>query len=662
MATRRYWAHDPLLSDERLAKARGRIDHVIVLMLENRSFDHLLGFHPIPGLAPLEPSAHVNPLDPNNASLGGEPPSAAGAHILTKDPPHSHHSAKQQMGQVLRRERGTAVYAMNGFADAYRAKLLNKEHLPVFRWRRIWGALIVGGAVIAGGLWQLAREVLNRQGVVVLIYAMPAFGIAFGLVWRKPLYRGLGKGKAVLAVFGGGLILTAVIGTGDAVVHPHPILLIPVVAGAFLGGLAARRVQAGDAKKRRPVADPEQMTQAARAIMHCIPLALSKVLGALAAHFAYCTAWHASVPGATWPNRNFLHAGTSAQSVDIEVGLYGDRTIFEVLEGGAPSGSTPWRIYFDGMPQVIAFENLLADERANNWRDISRLFDDIANETLPTYAFVEPRHDHGPTNSLHPGNNQTGTGGSSDFARGEELVQRVYAALLAKPKVFERTLLLINFDEHGGFFDHVSPPATVHPARASSLRHPQSATRRLVAWFVEWKNAPFDFKQLGMRVPSIIVSPWVDPGPVPHTFDHTSLIATLREMFVPGAKPLGRRDKQARPFWDLVVQRDTPRTDLPVIPPPRYPPEPEAGAAAAIVAQPPPATPTVPAPSAAIATGHDLADQLDALAPRLNTLLTERGAPPPPGPPAARGVVSAAPQAPTAPTDVVAARLAAWTR
>lgn len=66
-----------------------------------------------------------------------------------------------------------------------------------------------------------------------------------------------------------------------------------------------------------------------------------------------------------------------------------------------------------------------------------------------------------------------------------------------------------HFDEHGGFSDRESPPATTHPEAGSAVRHPINFTRRLVSKFIEHRNSPFDFKRLGVRVPKIVISPLV---------------------------------------------------------------------------------------------------------------------------------------------------------
>lgn len=103
--------------------------------------------------------------------------------------------------------------------------------------------------------------------------------------------------------------------------------------------------------------------------------------------------WHASVPGATWPNRNFAHAATSENTVDIEIGLYDAKTVFELLEDAAAAVDIPrhdaWRLYYDGMAQVLAFGGLWSDGRAANWHPMAHFYAHVERGDLPWYSFIE---------------------------------------------------------------------------------------------------------------------------------------------------------------------------------------------------------------------------------------------------------------------------------
>jgi phospholipase C len=172
------------------------------------------------------------------------------------------------------------------------------------------------------------------------------------------------------------------------------------------------------------------------------------------------------------------------------------------------------------------------------------LMHDIAEGTLPAYAFIEPNHGFGPGegNSQHPGNNTTR---GDSFVAGEALMARIYNALVANPELFATTLFLITYDEHGGFFDHVPPKQVTAP---DGIDDPATG---------------FDFSLTGVRVPAVAISPLIPPGTVDPTFyDHSAIPATVRQQFAPDTKPLTRRDAAAEDLLDHLPLLPAPRTDL----------------------------------------------------------------------------------------------------
>ncbi|MDB5065745.1 MAG: hypothetical protein JWM18_2179, partial [Chloroflexi bacterium] len=301
------------------------------------------------------------------------------------------------------------------------------------------------------------------------------------------------------------------------------------------------------------------------------------VLSRLALEFAVCTRWFCSVPGETWPNRNFLHAATSDGETNIELRPYTNPTIFELLE---KNGRT-WRIYHDDTPQVWAFPRLwdTADRHAN-WFPFAAFARHVAAGDLPAYSFIEPNHrppvhslDHDPivgvpdvSNNQHPENNvvedaayDTYVAAESDFDRGDRLIATVYEALRRNPEVFERSLLLVTYDEHGGFYDHVPPPVDVpNPGAAPNL------AARLLHALWHRRSAAFDFTMLGPRVPTVVISPYV-PAHTVHAqvHDHASVPATLRALFAPQAAPLTARDGWAAPFHSVLTLTEPRSSDLP---------------------------------------------------------------------------------------------------
>jgi phospholipase C len=135
------------------------------------------------------------------------------------------------------------------------------------------------------------------------------------------------------------------------------------------------------------------------------------------------------------------------------------------------------------------------------------------------------------------------------LAVGEKLLYDVYQALRSNPSVWEKTLLIITYDEHGGNYDHMHPPTgAIAPDNTVG-------------------PSGFDFTRFGVRVPAVLVSPLIPQSTILHAptdgppFDHTSIIATLRTRFGIGA--LGKRDAKA-PDVGSIVTLATPRTDDPL--------------------------------------------------------------------------------------------------
>jgi phospholipase C len=133
------------------------------------------------------------------------------------------------------------------------------------------------------------------------------------------------------------------------------------------------------------------------------------------------------------------------------------------------------------------------------------------------------------------------------------LIANVYNALRANQGLWEKSLLVVLYDEHGGFYDHVEPPAAVPPD--DNLKE-------------------FSFAQYGVRVPAILVSPWVNAGVADDEFDHTSLLKYVTDKW--GLGPLGDRVASAGSFAGYIADGiAVPRTDTPAsVPPPQVPDDP----------------------------------------------------------------------------------------
>jgi len=292
---------------------------------------------------------------------------------------------------------------------------------------------------------------------------------------------------------------------------------------------------------------------AAPRIMECFQPEQVPVMATLAREFALCNFWYSSLPGPTWPNRFFIHAGTSGGLTDspgkeqIVAGfLFENGTIYERLR----QVGEEWRIYHDGFPQAFGLANLQLTYFAPFSRKFRRMsfFEEDMKESLPAYVFIEPRYDDGHNyvrgNSMHPLN---------DIREGERLVKRVYEGLRGSQH-WATSMLIITFDEHGGFYDHLAPPAATPTGDDTRYAH---------------ADRNFAFDRLGVRVPALVVSPFTRKGTVigrdptdPTTrFDHTSVLATVEKRY--GIKPLTRRDAAAQTL-EAALNLTAARTDAPL--------------------------------------------------------------------------------------------------
>jgi len=281
-------------------------------------------------------------------------------------------------------------------------------------------------------------------------------------------------------------------------------------------------------------------TEAGR-VMQCFAPSKLPVLTTLARAFALCDAWHSSLPGPTWPNRLFVHCATSGGFIDNAPREFPMPSIFERLSNLELDS---WRIYFHDTPQTFMLTRLRNTRYFRFFEHVDAFFRDCREARLPRYSFIEPRYFSvlgAAANDQHP---------DHGILPGEHLIADVYNALRSSDQWLE-SLLVITWDEHGGFYDHVAPETTVNP---------------------DGKVSPeFDFKLLGVRVPAILVSPWISPGTVDHTpYDHSSIPATLKLIF--GAQDfLTDRDAQSRTF-EHNCSLPSPRNDARVIVTPAKPP------------------------------------------------------------------------------------------
>jgi len=289
-----------------------------------------------------------------------------------------------------------------------------------------------------------------------------------------------------------------------------------------------------------------------RKIMACYTPQQTPVLSTLARAFAVCDQWFCSVPSQTLPNRDFVHAATSCGHVNNQPVADCDApTIYNKIQDAITQNNRTdlsWKIYSGtskGEPFSLTrliMTHLHSTDYEANFVSINQFYTDAAAGNLPSYSFLEPQFSNPGQNDQHP---------PSDVRAGEQLIADVYNAVTGSPQ-WSETLLVITYDEHGGCYDHVAPPGHAAP--------PDSAPGQY----------GFTFNRFGVRVPCVLISPYIQAGticrPAGYTpFDHTSILATIRNCFKLDA-PLTARDAAA-PDLSCVLTLETPRADKPAVVP-----------------------------------------------------------------------------------------------
>ncbi|XP_057531527.1 non-specific phospholipase C4-like [Amaranthus tricolor] len=286
------------------------------------------------------------------------------------------------------------------------------------------------------------------------------------------------------------------------------------------------------------------------AVMNGFKPDLVPVYKELVTQFAVCDRWFASVPASTQPNRLYVHSATSHGLTSNDtmklIGGLPQKTIFESLdEAGFSFG-----IYYQYPASTLFYRNLRRLKYITHFHQFDLHFKKHCKEgKLPNYVVIEQRYFDLlsiPGNDDHP---------SHDISIGQEFIKEIYEALRSSPQ-WNEMLFIITYDEHGGFFDHVPTPIEGVPSPDD---------------IVGPEPYGFKFDRLGVRVPTILISPWIEPGTVLHEplgpyptsqYEHSSIPATVKKIF--NLKEfLTKRDAWAGTF-DGVANRTTPRIDCPV--------------------------------------------------------------------------------------------------
>lgn len=289
-----------------------------------------------------------------------------------------------------------------------------------------------------------------------------------------------------------------------------------------------------------------------RQIMYYFPAAKLPVLTTLATEFAVFNRWFSSIPGPTLCNRAFAHYGTSFGHVGMEV-FYPNTQFKSIYERLQAAGKTGKIYYFDTKSSSLEVVNLL-QHQPQFFGTFQQFLDDCGRGTLPDYSFIEPNYsDHDGDSGAILGSDQHP---DHHVQEGERFIAAVYNAIRQNAALWESTALLVAYDEHGGIFDHVPPPSCTPDGFVAQ----PDATGT---------GKPFLFDRLGVRVPAILVSPWVARGTVVGTdrvFEHASIPATATSFFLQHYDERSPREKAAATFLDLLtlpaMRTDAPEFDL----------------------------------------------------------------------------------------------------
>jgi phospholipase C len=266
------------------------------------------------------------------------------------------------------------------------------------------------------------------------------------------------------------------------------------------------------------------------------------VLTTLAREYAVFNRWFSSIPGPTLCNRAFAHYGTSFGQVSMDV-FYWNKQFKSIYERLNDNGHSTRLYYYDEASSSLEVVNLLKSQPAlfGTYQDF---LDACDKNLLPEYCFIEPNYtDHDDPNGMgeliasdqHP---------DHDVRAGEQFIASVYNAIRNNPNLWPNTALLIVYDEHGGIFDHVPPPSCT-PDSPFVAQPKDTGT-----------PDPFYFDRLGVRVPAILVSPWVSKGRVigDQIFEHASIPATITDFFVGDYADRSKREAAASTFLGYLDQ------------------------------------------------------------------------------------------------------------
>jgi phospholipase C len=230
----------------------------------------------------------------------------------------------------------------------------------------------------------------------------------------------------------------------------------------------------------------------------------------LASTYTVCDRWFATLPTSTQPNRTMAFCGDTTIDHTKTQLIKADGNIYDWMS----NAGVKWRVYHDGLSFFILYSSLWGHVLGPRFRDYESLYSDFkteADDSFPEVIVVEPSY----ADSPHFGSDQPNDNHPPlAIGFGEEFLRRTYEAVTCNPARWGNTLMIVYYDEHGGFYDHVPPPPLNYTVNGGDNTH---------------------FTTLGVRIPGILISPYVEKGSVTHLqLDHTSVLQLLAEKFTPG--------------------------------------------------------------------------------------------------------------------------------
>jgi phospholipase C len=255
----------------------------------------------------------------------------------------------------------------------------------------------------------------------------------------------------------------------------------------------------------------------------------SKMLATMAQSFAFFDSYHAEHPGPTEPNRQFATSGSTCGMVDntyqsytvgTKNGTTCTKSIFELLS----EKNITWKNYYETDWADANLYKWVQDNAVDQIVPSNQFYSDLANGTLPTFSYINP--ECCVVDSMHP---------KSNIAAGEMMLKHLYDSV-RNSQYWDNVLIVINFDEHGGFADHVLPPTNVPPPQDNIT----------FSGLSDKQQVSYDFTRLGVRVPAFMISPFLAPNTLIHdqgtsysngtkysesAYTHTSFLHFFQQLF-----------------------------------------------------------------------------------------------------------------------------------